>query len=94
MFRPLGDRVVVKRDQTKEKVMESGLYIPVAAQDKPTEGVVVSVGNGAWRSDGKLWPPEVAVKDRVLFGKYAGTDFKVDGEDVVILREEEILGVL
>ena len=93
MFKPLGDRVVVRREEPKEEKI-GGIYIPDSAKDKPTEGVVLSVGSGTWRQDGRLWPVNVSVKDKILFGKYAGTDVKVDGEEVVILREEEILGVL
>jgi len=93
MFKPLRDRVVVKVVEVEEKT-QSGLYIPDVAKEKPLEGEVLAIGKGVWRSDGKLWPVDVSVKDRVLFGKYSGTEVKIDGEDLLILREEEILGVL
>jgi len=93
MFKPLGDRVVVKREEVKEQ-QKNGIYIPTTAQEKPIEGTILSVSSGVWRSDGKFWPINVSIGDRVLFGKYSGTEVKVDDEDVLILREEEILGVL
>jgi chaperonin GroES len=92
MFRPLGDRVVVKRAAPSDEKI-GALYVPDAAKEKPTEGVVQSVGKGTWR-EGKLWPIDVSKDDHILFGKYAGTEVKIDGEEVIILREEEILGVL
>ena len=92
MFRPLGDRVVVRRAKPKDDKI-GALYVPEAAKEKPNEGVVLSIGKGTWR-DGKLWPIDVSQDDKILFGKYAGTEVKIDGEEVIILREEEILGVL
>ena len=92
MFRPLGDKVVVKRDEAKEQI-RNGIYVPVVAQEKPVEGEVLSVGWGT-REGNKVYPVHVEVGDKVLFGKYSGTEIKVDGDDVLLLREEEILGVL
>src|ERR1700721_3753477 len=92
-IRPLYDRIVVKRIEEKE-TMQGGLYIPDSAKEKPQEGEVVSVGKGKRLEDGKLVPLDVAVGDRILFGKYSGSDIKIDGQEYLILREEEILGRL
>jgi len=91
-IRPIQDRVVVKRSKAEEKT-ESGLYIPEDAQKKLVEGIVLAVGNGKVLTDGTLRPLDVKEGDRVLFGKYTGTEVKIDGEDQLILREDEILGV-
>jgi chaperonin GroES len=92
-IRPLHDRIVVKRlDATENKV--GGLFIPDSAKEKPQEGEVVSVGNGKRGDDGKLVPLDVKAGDRILFGKYSGSDVKIDGEEYMIMREDEVLGVL
>lgn len=93
IVRPLQDRVIVKR-LTAEEVTKGGLYIPTSAQEKPTEGIVVAVGNGRRLDDGTLAPMNVAPGDRVLFGKYTGVEVTLDGEKVLIFRETDIIGVL
>lgn len=92
-IRPLHDRVVVKRIEEAE-TMRGGLYIPDSAKEKPQEGEVVAVGKGKRADDGKLLTPDVQVGDRILFGKYSGSDIKIDGNEYLIMREDEILGVL
>jgi chaperonin GroES len=92
-IRPLYDRLVVKRVEDKEQ-MHGGLYIPDTAKEKPQEGEVVSVGKGKRMEDGKLVPLDVQVGDRILFGKYSGSDIKLDGEEYLIMREDEVLGIL
>ncbi len=92
-IRPLYDRVVVKRVEDKE-VMQGGLYIPDTAKEKPQEGEVVAVGKGKRLEDGKLIPLDVQVGDHILFGKYSGSDIKLDGEEYLIMREDEVLGIL
>ena len=92
-FRPLHDRVVVKRIDAEEKTA-GGIIIPDTAKEKPSQGEVIAVGPGGRDEAGKLIPIDIAVGDRVLFGKYAGTEIKLDGEDLVIMREEEVLGIL
>ena len=91
--RPLGDRVIVRRIEEEEKT-KGGLIIPDTAKEKPMEGEVVAVGKGRMLENGKVQPMEVKKKDRVLFGKYAGSEIKIDGEDRLILREDEILCVI
>ena len=92
-IRPLHDRIVVKRlDATENKV--GGLFIPDSAKEKPQEGEVVSVGNGKRNEQGALIPLDVKAGDRILFGKYSGSDVKIDGEEYMIMREDEVLGVL
>jgi chaperonin GroES len=91
--RPLHDRVLLKRIDDKEEV-KGGIIIPDTAKEKPMEGEVISAGPGKITEDGKRSPMDVKAGDRVLFGKYAGTEIKVDDEDYVIMREEEILAVL
>jgi chaperonin GroES len=91
-IRPLQDRVLVQRVEEEEKTA-GGIIIPDTAKEKPQEAVVVAAGPGKIQDDGNLIPMDVKVKDRVLFGKYAGTDITLDGEDYVILREEDILAV-
>jgi len=93
-IRPLYDRVVVKRVEDKESAMQGGLYIPDSAKEKPQEGEVVAVGKGKRLEDGKLVALDVQVGDRILFGKYSGSDIKLDGEEYMIMREDEILGIL
>ena len=92
-IRPLYDRIVVKRIEQKEQ-MQGGLYIPDSAKEKPQEGEVVAVGKGKRLEDGKVVPLDVAVGDRILFGKYSGSDIKMDGEEYMIMREDEVLGIL
>jgi chaperonin GroES len=92
-IRPLYDRIVVKRIEEKETV-QGGIIIPDTAKEKPQEGEVVAVGPGRRNEDGKRIEVDVKKGDRVLIGKYSGTDVKIDGTDYVILREDEILGVL
>lgn len=92
-IRPLQDRVIVKRINEEEK-SKGGIIIPDTAKEKPQEGRVVAVGKGKLNEDGKLIPLDVKVKDRVLFGKYSGTDVNIDGEEHLIMREEDILGVV
>jgi chaperonin GroES len=92
-IRPLQDRVIVKRVKEEEKT-KGGLYIPDTAKEKPIEGTVVAVGNGKVNDDGTVRRLDVKEGDRVLFGKYSGTEVKLDGEEHLILREDDILGVI
>jgi chaperonin GroES len=92
-FIPLQDRVLVKRVEAEEKT-PAGIIIPDTAKEKPVEGEVLAVGPGAWTEDGKRRPLDVKAGDRVLFGKWAGTDVIVDGEDRLILKESDILGII
>ena len=92
-IRPLQDRIVVKRVQEEEKT-RGGIIIPDAAKEKPVEAEVVAAGPGKVLNDGKVHPLEIKVGDRVLFGKYSGTEIKIDGIEHLILREEEVLGIL
>ncbi len=92
-IRPLHDRVIVKRVKEEEKT-KGGIIIPDTAKEKPIEGEVIAVGNGKILEDGSVRKLDVKVGDRILFGKYSGTEVKVDGEDRLILREDDILGVL
>jgi len=92
-FRPLQDRVIVQRLEAEEK-SAGGIIIPDSAKEKPQEGKIVAVGNGKKLDDGKVSPMDVKVGDRVLFSKYAGSDVTIDGGEYVIMREEDILGVL
>ena len=92
-IRPLYDRIVVKRVEEQETV-RGGIIIPDSAKEKPQEGEVVAVGNGKRLEDGKLVPLDVKAGDRILFGKYSGSDIKLDGEEYMIMREDEVLGVL
>jgi chaperonin GroES len=92
-IRPLHDRVVVKRIEEGE-TMQGGLYIPDSAKEKPQQGEVVAVGKGKRTEEGKQLPMDVQVGDRILFGKYSGSDIKLDGNEYLIMREDEILGVL
>ncbi len=91
--RPLHDRVLLKRLEEKE-VIKGGIIIPDTAKEKPMEGEVISVGPGKLMDDGKRSPMDLKAGDRVLFGKYAGTEIKIDDQEFVIMREEEILAVL
>ena len=92
-FRPLHDRVLVRRIAEEEKTA-GGIIIPDTAKEKPSEGEVVSVGSGARAEDGSVRELDVQAGDRVLFGKYGGTDVRVDGEDLIILRESDVLGII
>ncbi|MBR2300185.1 MAG: co-chaperone GroES [Alphaproteobacteria bacterium] len=92
-IKPLHDRVLVKRIEDLEKTA-GGIIIPDTAKEKPSEGIVEAAGNGRMTPDGKLAPMTVKVGDRVLFGKYAGTEVKVDGEPRLIIREEDILAIV
>ncbi len=92
-IRPLYDRIVIKRIEEAE-TMKGGIIIPDSAKEKPQEGEVVAVGNGKRLDDGKLVPLEVKAGDRILFGKYSGNEIKLDGDEYLIVREDEILGVL
>ena len=92
-FRPLGDRVLVKRVEEEEKT-KGGIIIPDSAKEKPIEGMVVAVGNGKVLEDGTVRKLDIKPGDRVLFGKYSGTEVKLDGEEALILREDDILGVI
>ena len=92
-FRPLQDRILIKRIE-KEETTTGGIIIPDTAKEKPQEGEVVAVGNGKRLDDGKVQPLDVKKGDRILFGKYSGSEIKIDGEEHLILREDEVLGVL
>ena len=92
-FTPLHDRILVRRIEETETT-RGGIIIPDTAKDKPQEGEVIAVGKGKSNEEGKVFPLEVKDGDRVLFGKYAGTEIKIDGEEFVIMREEEVLGIL
>src|SRR5208283_2442218 len=92
-IRPLHDRIVVKRIEEKE-TLQNGLYIPDSAKEKPQEAEVVAVGKGKRLEDGKIIPLDVQVGDRILFGKYSGSDIKINGNEYLIMREDEVLGIL
>ena len=92
-FTPLHDRILVRRLEEGETV-RGGIIIPDSAKEKPAEGEVVAVGNGSKAEDGKVTPLDVKVGDRVLFGKWSGTEVKVGGEDLLIMKESDILGVI
>ena len=92
-IRPLHDRVVVRRIEEKETV-QGGIIIPDTAKEKPQEGEVIAIGAGKRLDDGKLVPLDVKPGDRILFGKYSGSEIKLEGEEFLIIREEEILGVI
>jgi chaperonin GroES len=92
-FRPLHDRVLVRRVEAEEKTA-GGIIIPDTAKEKPQEGEIVAVGTGSKAEDGKVTPLDVKAGDRILFGKWSGTEVKVDGEDLLIMKESDILGVV
>jgi chaperonin GroES len=92
-FTPLHDRILVRRIEESDTT-RGGIIIPDTAKDKPQEGEVVSVGKGKINAEGKVRPLDVKDGDRILFGKYSGTEIKLDGEDFVIMREEEVLGIV
>jgi chaperonin GroES len=93
-IRPLHDRLVVKRVDEQDEKTAGGLIIPDTAKEKPQQGEVVAVGKGKRGDDGKLITPDVQVGDRILFGKYSGSEIKLDGTEYLIMREDEVLGVL
>ena len=92
-FRPLHDRVLVRRIEAEEKTA-GGIIIPDTAKEKPQEGEVVAVGPGARDDNGKLQPLDVKAGDRILFGKWSGTEVKIDGQDLLIMKESDVLGVV
>ena len=92
-FRPLHDRVLVRRLEAEEKTA-GGIIIPDNAKEKPSEGEVVAVGEGAYNEDGDRIKPDVKTGDRVLFGKWSGTEVKIDGEDLIIMKESDIMGII
>ena len=92
-IRPLGDRILVKRIKEEDKT-KGGIIIPDTAKEKPQEGKVVAVGKGKMTEQGKLLTPDVKAGDKILFGKYSGSEVKIEGEEHLILREDDILGVL
>jgi len=92
-FRPLHDRVVVRRVESEERT-KGGIIIPDTAKEKPQEGEIIAVGSGARDESGKLVPLDVKVGDRVLFGKWSGTEVKLDGEDLLIMKESDIMGII
>lgn len=91
--RPLHDRILVKRIEEKE-IKKGSIIIPDTAKEKPQEGEVIAVGSGKIMEDGKRQPIEVKIGDKILFGKYSGTDVKIDGEEYLIMREEDVLGII
>ena len=92
-FRPLGDRVLVKRVEEETKT-KGGIIIPDTVKEKPQEGEVIAVGSGARDDSGKIVPRDVKVGDKILFGKWSGSEVKIDGEDLLIMKESDVLGVL
>ena len=92
-IRPLQDRVIVKRVQEEEKT-KGGIIIPDTAKEKPQEGEVIAVGKGKSNDEGKVFPLDVKAGDRILFGKWGGTEIKIDNEDFLIMKEDEVLGIL
>ena len=92
-FRPLGDRILVKRVEEETKT-KGGIIIPDTAKEKPQEGEVISVGAGARDDSGKIVPLELKAGDRILFGKWSGTEIKLDGEDYLIMKESDIMGIV
>ncbi|WP_343343592.1 co-chaperone GroES [Sphingomicrobium sp. XHP0239] len=92
-FKPLHDRVLVRRVEADEKTA-GGIIIPDSAKEKPQEGEVVAVGSGTRSEDGKITPLDVSAGDKILFGKWSGTEVKIDGEDLIIMKESDILGIV
>jgi len=92
-FRPLHDRVVVRRVESEEKTA-GGIIIPDTAKEKPQEGEIIAVGPGARDESGKLIPLDVKAGDRILFGKWSGTEVKIDGEDLLIMKESDVMGII
>lgn len=93
MIRPLQDRIIVKRLDAEEQTV-GGIYIPDTAKEKPQEGEVIAVGNGKRADNGEVQPLDLKKGDRILFSKYGGTDVKIDGEEYLIMREDDVLGVI
>ena len=93
-IRPLQDRVIVKRIEEEAEKTKGGIIIPDTAKEKPQQGKIIAAGKGKVNDDGKLTPLDVKVGDRILFGKYSGSEIKLDGEEHMIMREEDILGVI
>ena len=93
-IRPLQDRVIVKRLEEEIEKTKGGIIIPDTAKEKPMEGEVIAAGPGSRGDDGKLHPLDVKIGDRVLFGKWSGTEIKIDGEDLVVMKETDIMGVV
>jgi chaperonin GroES len=93
-IRPLADRLIVKRIEASEQKSTGGIIIPDTAKEKPQEGKVVAVGTGKINDDGKVTPLDIKAGDRILFGKYSGSEIKIDGEEHLILREDDVLGVV
>ena len=92
-IKPLHDRVIVKRKEAETQTA-SGIIIPDTAKEKPQEGEIVAVGNGKRKEDGSLIPMEVKVGDQILFGKYSGNEIKIEGEEYVMMKEEDIMGII
>jgi len=92
-IRPLQDRIIVQRLESEEKT-SSGLYIPDSAKEKPQQGRVIATGKGKVRDDGTIQPLDLSVGEKILFGKYAGTEIKIDGVEYLIMREDDVLGVV
>ncbi|RVL54831.1 co-chaperone GroES [Sinorhizobium meliloti] len=92
-FRPLHDRILVRRVESEEKT-KSGIIIPDTAKEKPQEGEVLAVGPGARGEKGQIQPLDVKVGDRILFGKWSGTEIKIDGEDLLIMKESDVMGII
>jgi len=93
-IRPLHDRVIIRRIEESANQTAGGLFIPDTAKEKPQEGEVIAVGEGKYKEDGTRQTPDVKAGDRVLFGKYSGSEIKLDGEEYLIMREDEILGII
>jgi chaperonin GroES len=93
-FTPLHDRILVRRLEEGEIKLSSGIIIPDSAKEKPQEGEVIAVGKGKSNDEGKVFPLDVKAGDNILFGKYSGTEIKLDGEEYLIMREEEVLGIV
>ena len=92
-LRPLQDRIIVKRIE-EEAITAGGIFIPETAKEKPQQGEIIAVGNGKKTEEGKILPVDVKKGDKVLFGKYAGTEIKIDGQEYLIMREDDILGIM
>jgi len=93
MIRPLYDRIIVKRASAETKTA-SGIIIPDTAKEKPQEGEVIAVGKGKLKEDGTIIPMDVKKGDRILFGKYSGTEIKIDGEEYIMMKEDDVLGII